>query len=408
MSRTAVILPLLTAVTLSMTLAAVMFCVAPGASRPAAAAARTRTPTPTRTATGTRTPTATRTRTPTATPTPSPSATATPTPNPGDPVIMGAGDIARGSNVAGAEATAKLLDVMSGEIFTAGDNSNDSGLPSEYQSYFQPTWGRNLARIHPSPGNHDYMTAGASGYYAYFGTAAHGPDGYYSYDLGAWHIISLNGNCSDVGGCGAGSPEEQWLRADLAAHPTACTFAYWHQPRFSSGSLHGSDTTYTAFWQALYDYNADVVVNGHDHDYERFAPQDPNGNLDLAQGIREFVSGTGGAGTRSFGATRPNSEVRDANTLGVLKFTLHPTSYDWQFVPVSGGTFTDSGSEACRTSGPGPVGGIAELPPLASAPGASDTSGMGGATYAVLAGAAAGVLAFAVLATLSVKRRGVR
>jgi hypothetical protein len=263
-------------------------------------------------------------------------------------VIVGAGDIARCGSLADAESTAKLLDVIPGTVFTAGDNAQDSGTASDYTNCYGPTWGRHLARTNPVPGNHDYIT-NATNYYNYFGAAAHGPNGYYSYDLGGWHVVALNGNCSQVGGCGAGSPEEQWLRADLAAHPVACTLAYWHQPRFSTGSLHGDDTTYTAFWQALYDYSADIVLNGHDHDYERFAPQDPNGVRDPVHGIREFVVGTGGAGpratTKSFS---PNTEVRNDNTLGVLKLTLHPTSYDWQFVPVAGKTFTDSGSESCR------------------------------------------------------------
>jgi hypothetical protein len=319
---------------------------------PTATPTDTWTPTPTETATET----PTQTPTPTETSTPTETATETPTPtippNSGDPVIMGAGDIARASNVSGAEAVAKLLDVMPGEIFTAGDDSNDSGLLSEYQSYFQPTWGRHLARIHPAPGNHDYTYAGAPGYYQYFGAAAHGPDGYYSYSLGTWHIISLNSNicAGKVAGadCLPGSPMEQWLRADLAANPTACTLVYWHHPRFSSGQ-HLDQTYMAPIWQALYDYGADIVVNGHDHDYERFAPQDPSGNLDLVDGIREFVAGTGGAGPRATVPTaHTTSEVYNDNTLGILKFTLHPNSYDWQFIPVAGKTFTDSGSDSCR------------------------------------------------------------
>lgn len=279
-----------------------------------------------------------------------------------DHVIVGAGDITHCSSLGGAESVATLLDGIQGTIFTAGDNSNDEGTTAQYQNCYGPTWGRHLASTNPAPGNHDYIT-NATNYYDYFGTRAHGPNGYYSYDLGAWHVVALNSNCSQVGGCGAGSPEEQWLRADLVAHPTACTLAYWHHPRFSTGSEHGSDATYTAFWQALYDYGVDIVVNGHDHDYERFAPQDPNGNADPLHGIREFVVGTGGAGTRATSKPfLPTTEVRNDNTLGVIKLTLHPTSYDWEFVHVAGGTFTDSGSEACRTSRPVPVGGSTELP----------------------------------------------
>jgi Calcineurin-like phosphoesterase len=294
--------------------------------------------------------------------------------SPGDPVLVGAGDIARCGSLADAESTAKLLDVIPGTVFTAGDNAQDTGAASDYANCYGPTWGRHLARTNPVPGNHDYMTNNTN-YFNYFGAAAHGPNGYYSYDLGGWHIVALNGNCSQVGGCGAGSPEEAWLRADLAAHPVACTLAYWHQPRFSTGSLHGNDTTYTAFWQALYDYGADIVINGHDHDYERFAPQDPNGNADPLHGIREFVAGTGGAGTRATSKPfLPTTEVRNDNTLGVIKLTLHPTSYDWQFVPAAGGTFTDSGSDTFRTLGPAPVGGSAQTPSLENS---SETNGQG-------------------------------
>jgi hypothetical protein len=200
----------------------------------------------------------------------------------------------------------------------------------------------------PSPGNHEYNTANATGYYGYFGNPAGDPtEGYYSYNLGAWHILVINSNCSAIGGCGAGSPQEVWLRADLAAYPSMCALAYWHHPRFSSGQ-HGNDAALQPIWQALYDHDADVIVNGHDHNYERFAPQDPAGNADPANGIREFVVGTGGKSLRSLGTLRANSEVTDTTSYGVIKFTLHVTGYDWQFIPVAGATFTDSGSGACH------------------------------------------------------------
>jgi hypothetical protein len=264
-------------------------------------------------------------------------------------VLVAAGDIASCSS-SGDEATAALLDGISGTVLTLGDNAYDSGTPSQFTNCYQPSWGRHKARTRPSAGNHDYLTASASGYYGYFGAAAGDPTkGYYSYELGAWHIVVINSNCSQVGGCQAGSPQEKWLRADLAAHPAACTLAYWHHPRFSSGTSHGSSTTMQPIWQALYDANADVVLSGHEHNYERFAPQNPAGQADAARGIREFVVGTGGKSHYGFGTPLPNSQVRNSDTSGVLKLTLHATSYDWRFVPESGKTFTDSGSNfACH------------------------------------------------------------
>jgi len=196
-------------------------------------------------------------------------------------------------------------------------------------------------------GNHEYQTAGAPGYYGYFGAAAGDPaKGYYSYNMGAWHVVVLNSNCTIVS-CAAGSTQEQWLRADLAANPTTCTLAYWHHPRFSSGG-HGNDTTVAPFWQALYDTNADLVLNGHEHEYERFAPQNPSAVADTARGIRELIVGTGGKNETAFGTVQANSEVRMTGTFGVLKLTLRATGYDWQFLPEAGKTFTDSGSGVCH------------------------------------------------------------
>jgi Calcineurin-like phosphoesterase len=263
-----------------------------------------------------------------------------------DPVLVGAGDIAHCLST-GDTATAALLDTIAGTVFTAGDNVYPSGSTNDFRDCYDPTWGRHKARTRPAPGNHDYKTPGAVGYYGYFGAAAGDPmTGYYSYDLGTWRIIVINSNCTFIGGCQAGSPQEQWLRADLAAHPTACTLAYWHHPRFSSGPNHGSDPQMQPIWQALYDAGADVVVSGHDHDYERFAPQDPTGIAD-PNGIRSFVVGTGGSRLNPISTPIANSEVHNDDTFGVLKLTLHPTSYDWEFVPVAGGTFSDSGSDAC-------------------------------------------------------------
>ncbi len=256
-------------------------------------------------------------------------------------VLVGAGDIAD----CDAEPTAALLDNIPGTVFTAGDNAYPNGSSSDYSNCYDPSWGRHKARTRPSPGNHDYQTSGATGYYKYFGAAA-GPagQGYYSYDLGAWHIVSLNSNVS----MSAGSAQETWLRADLAASTKRCTIAYWHHPRFSSGSNHGSSTQSAGVWQALYDAGAEIVISGHDHEYERFAPQTPSGAADPTGGIREFVVGTGGAGLYSFATPLPNSEVRDDATFGVLKLTLSDGSYAWEFIPIAGDTFTDSGSGTCH------------------------------------------------------------
>ena len=264
-----------------------------------------------------------------------------------DPVLVGAGDIA-GCSSAGDEATAKLLDGIPGTVFTAGDNAYGNGTAAEFANCYGPSWGRHRGRTRPSPGNHDYNTAGAAGYYGYFGASAGDPaKGYYSYDIGSWHVVAVNSSCSAVGGCGAGSPQERWLRADLAASTKPCTVAYWHHPLFTSGS-HAPSTEMRPIFQALYDNNAEVVVSGHNHQYERFAPQAPNGALDSARGVREFVAGMGGISHYSFGAIQPNSQARNSDTYGVLKLTLHANSYDWQFVPEAGRTYTDSGSTACH------------------------------------------------------------
>jgi hypothetical protein len=263
-------------------------------------------------------------------------------------VLVGAGDIADCRDLSGAEATAKIVEQIPGTVMVPGDLAYPEGSKENFECY-DKTWGRVKSRTRPSPGNHEFHAAGATPYFDYFGSAAGDPkNGYYSYELGAWHIIVLNSECVDVGGCDAGSRQEKWLRADLAAHPVACTLAYWHKPLFSSGGAHGNDPEIKPLWQALYDANADVVVNGHDHDYERFAPQTPDAAADAARGIREFVVGTGGKSHRPFGTTKPNSELRDATAFGVLKLTLKPNSYDWQFIPEEGKSFTDSGSGSCH------------------------------------------------------------
>lgn len=263
-------------------------------------------------------------------------------------VLIGAGDIADCSDLAGAEATAKLLEANPGTVMALGDLAYPNGTAADFKCY-DKTWGRVKDRTRPAVGNHEFHSSGAAYYFQYFGAAAGDPKtGYYSYDLGSWHIAVLNSECEEIGGCGAGSPEEKWLRADLAAHPAGCTLAYFHKPRFSSGLNHGNDPEVGAFWQALYDFNAELILNGHDHDYERFSPQDPNGIADPKRGIREFVVGTGGKNHREFGIHKANSEVRNNDTFGVLKLTLKATGYDWKFIPEAGKTFTDSGSGSCH------------------------------------------------------------
>lgn len=263
-------------------------------------------------------------------------------------VLVGAGDIADCRNLAGAEATAKLLDHISGTVFAAGDLAYPDGTKENFVCYDQ-TWGRAKSRTRPAPGNHEFHSSGATPYFDYFGSAAGDPqNGYYSYELGSWHVVALNSECKDVGGCDAGSRQEKWLRSDLAAHPAACIVAYWHKPLFSSGGAHGNDPEIKPLWQTLYEAHATIVVNGHDYDYERFAPQDPDGVADPSHGIREFVVGTGGKSHRPFGTIRPNSEVRNADAFGVLKLTLRDKGYDWQFIPEAGKGFTDSGSGTCH------------------------------------------------------------
>lgn len=271
--------------------------------------------------------------------------TDTPVPAP-EVVLVGAGDIASCSRE-GDEATAALLDMIPGTVFTTGDNVYPDGSMEEFLDCYEPTWGRHKERTYPSLGNHDYGTGSAASYFEYFGPAAGDPGkGYYSYDLGSWHIIVLNSEI-DVS---AGSEQEQWLRADLAAHQVACTLAYWHEPRFSSGDLHGSSVRVQPIWQALYDYGADVVLNGHEHNYERFAPQDPQGNPDPVHGIRQFVVGTGGRNHYAISNPLPNSEVHNTDTFGVLKLVLQADSYRWEFVPEQGKSFTDSGTTPCVTA----------------------------------------------------------
>jgi acid phosphatase type 7 len=234
-------------------------------------------------------------------------------------------------------------------VLALGDNQYEDGTLAEYQNSYDLSWGRFKNITRPVIGNHEYRTGGGTGHFDYFGGLAGDPSkGYYSYNLGNWHFIALNSNCSKVGGCSVGSPQETWLRADLAANPTACTLAYWHHPRFSSGAI-GNNTAYTAFWNALYNAGAEIVLVGHDHNYERFAPQTSAGVAD-PKGIRQFVVGTGGKNWTSIVSVQPNSEARQSGIYGFLKLKLHASSYEWDYVvePNRGYSFTDSGSENCH------------------------------------------------------------
>lgn len=296
--------------------------------------------------------------------------TATDAPGPGDPVIAAAGDIAcdpsdskfnGGAGKSDGCRQKYTADLIVGQGYAAvlalGDNQYYCGGYNAFLQSYDKSWGQVKALTHPAVGNHEYLTsggtdcnsanAGAAGHFTYFGSAAGEPGkGYYSFDIGTWHLIMLNSTCSKAGGCGATSPQGRWLRADLAAHTNVCTLAFWHIPLFSSGGRASSNSK--SFWDALYAADADVVLAGHDHIYERFTPQTPSGAADPVRGIREFVVGTGGSNWTSISSVKPNSEVRNDRSFGILQLTLHPTSYDWQFVPAVGSSFTDSGTTQCH------------------------------------------------------------
>jgi hypothetical protein len=272
-------------------------------------------------------------------------------------VMVGAGDIAGCKEIEGARATAKLIEQIPGTVFALGDLAYERGSAAEFQNCYDSTWGAFKERTRPAPGNHEYaVNQQAPGYFQYWGAQA-GPDtrGYYSYDLGSWHIVSLNTNCNEsaLGGCVKGSAQEEWLRQDLAAHPNACVIAYGHHPLFSSGLLpsHAMRPQLRDMWRDLYAAHAALYLAGHEHSYERFAPQDPDGHSDPVNGIREFVVGTGGRSHDPLGFAIANSEVRNTNTYGVLKLTLIPGSYSWQFIPEEGKTFTDAGTGFCPPRG---------------------------------------------------------
>lgn len=268
----------------------------------------------------------------------------------GDPTLAAAGDIVgdcTGSSCGYRKTAAVITSLNPTTVLALGDISNRSGAATDYTSRFNSSWGVFKPKIRPVPGNHDYLVAGAANFFKYFGAAANPPHGYYSYNVGTWHIVAINSNCSKVGGCQAGSAQEKWLKNDLAQHPAACTLAFWHHPRYSSGTG-GNNTSMKAIFQDLYNAGADVILSGHSHDYERFAPQNNASQRDNADGIRQFVVGTGGSFFTRFGTIKPNSLVRNNNTFGVLMMTLGVSSYSWKFVPVAGKTFTDRGSANCH------------------------------------------------------------
>jgi Calcineurin-like phosphoesterase len=274
-------------------------------------------------------------------------------PRPDAVTVLAVGDIARCDNE-NDDATSRLVaDEPDATVLVLGDLAYDQGRKEEFDSCYDPPWGQFKDRTRPTPGNHEYeyFQQDATAYFDYFGeSAGQWGLGYYSFDIGRWHVVALNSNCDAerLGGCWPGSPQERWLREDLAANTRPCTLAFWHHPRFSAGATHGSDPATDPFWRLLYDAGADLVLNGHDHNYQRFAPQTPDGGPDADRGIREFVVGTGGASLREVGEALPTTEEQSAESFGVLRLTLYDGGYDWEFVPVEGEEFTDRGSGRCH------------------------------------------------------------
>lgn len=270
------------------------------------------------------------------------------TASPDDPILLAAGDIAgKPDGPSGNdELTARVLDrvvaVNPGRVTIAavGDLAYETGTAQEFAARYDPTWGRHRDITLPVPGNHEYKTPGATGYYAYWGARAGEPGlGYYAQDVGAWRVYALNSEIAH----GNGSAQVQWLRSDLARHPAVCVLAFTHHPRFSSGS-HGSDAGLTGIWQALQDAGAEILLGGHDHNYQRFAPQTATGVRDDGRGVRQWVVGMGGIGLYRFDRPIANSEAWDTGGYGVLQLTLHPASYDFRYLGVDGNAYTDSGT----------------------------------------------------------------
>jgi hypothetical protein len=261
-------------------------------------------------------------------------------------LVYAAGDIGDCNSSADLE-TSLLLDATQDPILGIGDLAYPSGTAAAFANCFDPVWGRHRARMRPVPGNHEYAQANATPYYDYFGAAAgQVGKGYYSFDVGEWHVVALNSNCSQVS-CAAGSEQEAWLRQDLASNSRACTLAFWHHPRFSSG-FHGNSSSVGPLWRALEEAGAEIVLSGHDHGYERFVAQSDAG-VATPNGMVQFVVGTGGTALRSFTRSQPaNSAVRNASAHGVLSLALRPGGFDWQFLAIPGQTFGDQGSGSCR------------------------------------------------------------
>jgi acid phosphatase type 7 len=252
-------------------------------------------------------------------------------------IIAGAGDISSCSNNNDSKTAQLLGQIAPSYVFTAGDNAYDSGTLTQYTNCYRPTWGQYKSRTKPVPGNVEYKTSGASGYFNYFGVPK-----YYAYNAGAWRIYALNSEIDTS----STSAQVQWLKKDLAANPRKCVLAYWHRPRWSSG-VHGNNSKVQPLWQVLYNAKAELVISGHDHDYERFAQLNANGQA-VFPGLREIVVGTGGSGHTGFGTILSTSRARNSSTYGVLKLTLRLDGYDWKFVPISGQSYTDSGSTSCH------------------------------------------------------------
>jgi hypothetical protein len=259
-----------------------------------------------------------------------------------DAIFTGAGDIAQCGAPHTAEATARILDRTPGSVFTLGDYAYPASTADNFLNCYDPTWGRHRSRTFAAPGNHEWEVGGGAPYFAYFGGAAAPSGGYYSFNLGAWHILSLNSNIA----ARPASAQYAWVESDLAANPAACSLAYWHHPVFNSGR-HGNNAQMKEMWRLLQSAGVDVVLAAHDHHYERFAPQDADGRPDPL-GIRQFIVGTGGGPFYNVMTTAGNSEVHNSQTHGVLKLTLRAGAYDWEFIPVEGQTFSDAGTNACH------------------------------------------------------------